>query len=95
MGPEEGARFYAQVQAEQRKILEISRQALVLQAIPINHLDPAPKQQYQKGKIHGKADARGQNGAEIAKKGAEGGVKLRLQLAEKGLQSRLMTLARM
>jgi hypothetical protein len=28
--------------------------------------DPAPKQQYQKGKIHEKVDARGQNGAEIA-----------------------------
>ena len=68
MGLEEGARFYVQVQAEQRKLLEIGRQAPVLQAIPIGNLDPAPKWQYQKRKIHRKADAQGQNGAEIAKK---------------------------
>jgi hypothetical protein len=56
MGSEEGAHFYAQAEAEQRMMLEIGRQTG----------DPAPKQQYQKWKIHEKVDARGQNGAEIA-----------------------------
>ena len=43
LGPEEGARFDIQLQAEQRKLLQISRQALALQAIPIGNPDPAPK----------------------------------------------------
>jgi hypothetical protein len=68
MGPEEGARFDAQIQTKQLKILEIGRQALALQAIPIGNPDPAPKRQYQKKKTHGKADARGLTGAEIAQK---------------------------
>lgn len=68
MEPEEGARFDAQLQAEQRKMVEIGRQALVLQAIPIGNPDLIPKRQFQKKKMHGKADGRGLSGAEIAKK---------------------------
>ena len=68
MGQEEGARFDAQMQAQQLKLLDIGRQLLTLQAIPIGNPDPAPKRQYQKRKTHGKADARGLTGAEIAQK---------------------------
>jgi hypothetical protein len=48
-------------------ILGIGRQALALQAIPIGIPDAAPRRQYQK-KAHGKTDARGLTGAEIAQK---------------------------
>ena len=54
--------------AQQLKLLDIGRQLLTLQAIPISNPDPAPKRQYQKRKTHGKADARGLTGAEIAQK---------------------------
>ena len=68
MGPEEGVRYDAQLLGEHRKMVEIGKQALALQAIPIGNPDPVPKRQYQKKKTHGKADARGLSGAEIAKK---------------------------
>jgi hypothetical protein len=68
MGPKEGARFNIQLYREQRKMLAIARQAVILQAIPIGNPDPAPKRQYQKRKIYGKVDARGLIGAEIALK---------------------------
>jgi hypothetical protein len=68
MEPEEAARFDIQLDNEQRKMLAIARQAVTLQAIPIGNPDPAPKRQYQKRKIHGKADARGLTGAEITQK---------------------------
>ena len=48
MGPEEGTRHNTQLQAQQCKMVEIGRQALALQAIPIGNPDPAPKWQYQK-----------------------------------------------
>jgi hypothetical protein len=49
-------------------MLEISRRAVALQAVLIGNPDPVSKRQYQKKEIHGKADARGLTGAEIAGK---------------------------
>jgi hypothetical protein len=49
-------------------MIEIGRQAIALQAIPIGNPDAVPKRQFQKKKIHGKANARGLSGAEIAAK---------------------------
>ena len=43
VGPEEGARFNIQLQAEHLKIIEIGRRSLALQAIPISNSDPALK----------------------------------------------------
>jgi hypothetical protein len=47
-------------------MIEIGRQALALEVIPIGNPDAVPKRQFQKKKIHGKADARALSGAEIA-----------------------------
>ena len=68
MEPEEGARFDAQLQNEQCKLLEIGKRVVALQTFPIGNPDAVPKRQYQKKKTHGKADARGLTGAEIARK---------------------------
>jgi hypothetical protein len=49
-------------------MIEIGRQAIALQAILIGNPNAVLKRQFQKKKIHGKADARGLSGAEIAAK---------------------------
>src|SRR6266852_9548886 len=51
---------------EQLKMVEIGKQALALQAIPIGNPNAILKWQFQKKKTHGKADARGLGGVEIA-----------------------------
>ena len=68
MEPEEGARFDAQLQNEQCKLLEIGKRVVALQTFPIGNPDAVPKRQYQKKKTHGKANARGLTGTEIAGK---------------------------
>ena len=65
---EEGAYFDAQLYNKQRKMLEISRRTVALQAVPISNPDAVPKRQYQKKKIHGKTNARDLTGAEITGK---------------------------
>jgi hypothetical protein len=66
MEPEEKARFDRQIEAEQQKLLAISRTHLELQAFPIGNPDPVPKPQFRKKKTHGVANARGLSGTEIA-----------------------------
>jgi hypothetical protein len=64
---EERARFDHQLQARDEQLAEIGRRYLMLQELPIGNPDPVPKQKYiiQK-KVHGRADARGLTGAELA-----------------------------
>ena len=50
MEPEEKARFDRQIEAEQQKLLAISRTYLELQAFPIGKPDPVPKPQFRKKK---------------------------------------------
>ena len=85
MEPEEGARFDAQLQNEQHKMMEIGRRVVALQAFPIGNPDAVPKWQYQKKKTHGKADARGLTGAEIA------GKELQAREAQKAIAGRAVT----
>jgi hypothetical protein len=68
MGVEEKARFTAQIEAVTRPLIAIGERHLELQKLPIGNPDPIPKRQFHKKKIHGKADARGLTGAELAKK---------------------------
>ena len=65
MEPEEGARFDAQLQNEQYKLLEIGKRVVALQTFPIGNPDAVPKRQYQKKKIYKKTDTRGLIRAEI------------------------------
>ena len=85
---EEGARFDAQLHNKQRKMLEIGRRTIALQAVPINNPDAVPKRQYQKKKIHGKTDTRGLTGAEIAGKELKAREAFK---ARKAIQSRAIT----
>ena len=68
MEPEEGARFDAQLQNEQYKMMEISRRIVVFQAFPIGNPDAVPKRQYQKKKIYRKINTWDLTGTEIAEK---------------------------
>jgi hypothetical protein len=68
MGVEEKARFTAQIEAITRPLIDIGERHLQLQKLPIGNPDPVPKRQFRKKKTHGKADARGLTGAELAQK---------------------------
>jgi hypothetical protein len=68
MGVEEKARFTAQIEAITRPLIDLGERHLELQKLPIGNPDSIPKRQFLKKKIHGKADARGLTGPELAKK---------------------------
>jgi hypothetical protein len=68
MGVEEKARFTAQIEAVTRPLIDIGERHLELQKLPIGNPDPVPKRQFHKKKTHGKADARGLTGPELAQK---------------------------
>jgi hypothetical protein len=66
MGLEEKTRFDRQVEAEQQKLIVITRDQVELQALPIGNPDANPKRRFRKKKTHGFTNARGLSGAEIA-----------------------------
>jgi len=68
MGVEEKARFTAQIEAVTRPLIDLGERHLELQKLPIGNPDPVPKRQFHKKKKHGKADARGLTGPELAQK---------------------------
>ena len=68
MKPEEQARFSHQIERSNKQLLEIGQRHLELQALPINSPDAIPKRRVVQRKSHGKADARGLTGAELADK---------------------------
>jgi hypothetical protein len=68
MGVEEKARFTAQIEAVTRLLIDIGERHLQLQKLPIGNQDLVPKRQFHKKKTHGKTDARGLTGAELAQK---------------------------
>jgi hypothetical protein len=66
MKPEEQARFARQIERSNEQLLEIGQRHLELQALPLHGPDPIPKRRVVQRKSHGKADARGLTGAELA-----------------------------
>ena len=66
LAPEEKTRFERQILQSRIELEEIGRRYLEMQAIPISRPDPQPRRQILQRKSHGKADARGLTGAEIA-----------------------------
>ena len=68
MGVEEKARFTAQIEAVTRPLIDLGKRHLELQKLPIGNPDPIPKRRFHKKKTHGKADARGLTGSELAQK---------------------------
>ena len=66
MKPEEQARFARQIEKSNEQLLEIGQRHLKLQALPIDSPDPVPKRRVVQRKSHGKADAQGLTGAELA-----------------------------
>jgi hypothetical protein len=68
MGVEEKARFTAQIEAVTRPLIDLGKRHLELQKLPIGNPDPIPKRQFHKKKTHGKLDARGLTGPELAQK---------------------------
>ena len=59
-------RFEHQVLQSRIELEEIGRRHLEMQAVPISRPDPQPRRQILQQKSHGKADAQGLTGAEIA-----------------------------
>lgn len=66
MKPQERALFTRQIERSNEELLEIGRRHLELQALPISKPDPIPKRRVVQRKSHGRADARGLTGAELA-----------------------------
>ena len=66
LAPEEKTRFEHQVLQSRIELEEIGRRHLEMQAVSISRPDPQPRRQILQRKSHGKADARGLTGAEIA-----------------------------
>jgi hypothetical protein len=64
--PKEKARFEHQVLQSRIELEKIGRRHLEMQAVSISRPDPQPRRQILQRKSHGKADARGLTGAEIA-----------------------------
>lgn len=68
MGVGEKARFTTQIETVTRPLIDLAKRHLELQKLPIGNPDPVPKRQFHKKKKHGKADARGLTGPELAQK---------------------------
>jgi hypothetical protein len=64
---EEQTRFDRQLKASHEQLAEIARRHLAMQELPIGNPDPVPKRKYVvQTKTHGRADARGLTGSELA-----------------------------
>jgi hypothetical protein len=68
LNPEERGRFERQILRSNELLLQAGERHLELQALPIGNPDPAPKRRVVQQKRHGKADARGLTGAELAER---------------------------
>jgi hypothetical protein len=68
LGPEEKARFEHQILRSKVELEKIGKRHLEMQALPIGKPDPQPRRQILQRKSHGKANARGLTGAEIAER---------------------------
>src|SRR4051794_3718498 len=68
LAPEEKARFEHQILRSKNELEKIGKRHLEMQALPIGRPDPQPRTQILQRKSHGKPDARGLTGAEIAER---------------------------
>ena len=68
LSTEERGRFERQILRSNELLLQAGQRHLELQALPIGNPDPAPKRRVVQRKSHGKADARGLTGAELAER---------------------------
>jgi len=64
--PEEQDRFDRQPETQNVQLVEIAQRHLTLQKLPIGNPNLIPKRQFIQKKTHGRADARGLTGPELA-----------------------------